>query len=979
MMMALLRTLCVLGWITLASAVTEDSEEVTQLTILVNETVTLPCSISTQSVDDVAVIILWYKGASPAPFYSYDLRQPESGRHWSDETVLGQRAFFDPTLNPPSLKVTPVRSLDQDTYRCRVDYERGPSKTSTVLLVVIVPPSHPVITDESGNLVKDTAGPYLEGGRVVLTCKTIGGRPSPTLVWLRNGVIVGDSYTVDHRGQVRNLLHLDNLSRKLLDTSYTCRASNSNITQALDATVAINLTLAPLTIALVKLTPPEEYVSAGTIEELECSSSGSRPDAAISWWRDNRRITNPKAEEKRMLNRTVSILRIVPKPEDHGVVFTCRVENPILPSSTLEESYKLNVHYVPKVELLMGLGLSPNSVKEGTDIFFECRVVANPKHYKITWVHEGTIIEHNVTGGVIMSNMSLVLQRVGRNMAGRYYCRATNLHGEGVSNPIPVTVMYAPVCSPGQKTEYQVAHHDTANITCKVNAVPDNVTFTWRFNSSGSLLELAEGRAASWGTTSVLPYTPASPGDYGLLLCAATNAQGAQHNPCVYNITASKPPDLLEDCIIKNQTTDTLFVSCKGIPTVLPRTFSMEVRNSEDLHLVTKVTNTTPHFIATGLDPGTAYTLHVGVHSPMGASTPVKLQAFTVKTAEKRMGMIQPSEEIMGVFPLVAVVVGAAVTIVITLITIVALAIKHCPRERSNHEAPPRGHQYAPGSSLVSDGSPKETVSTFSRPSPASEDRNPDIIPQKEECDYQLEELRVPSSCQVNACHGATAIQVPLTGAPPQYVSSVVGGGGGAIINTYPHQKWDAYYQQQHILQYHPHHHQPQFHHQHHHQHHLQHPSVTTTTSSSQGVVRPTHESCQIATGLGGEGAHHQQALHQQTPPPQVVLMPDAHAAYLPPSSAATITSASMAMYGGIPYGGPPAPTPQGGFVNKRGGGIGLEASSSSASSSPIINLRGGAGGGPPTASPAGGGTSSAAAHGQEDYNGDKRRHESSV
>lgn len=64
----------------------------------------------------------------------------------------------------------------------------------------------------------------------------------------------------------------------------------------------------------------------------------------------------------------------------------------------------------------------------------------------------------------------------------------------------------------------------------------------------------------------------------------------------------------------------------------------LQVRNSEDLRLITKVTNATPHFVATGLDSGTAYTLHVSVHSPMGASAPIKLEAFTVKTAEKRMG-----------------------------------------------------------------------------------------------------------------------------------------------------------------------------------------------------------------------------------------------------------------------------------------------------------------------------------------------------
>lgn len=42
--------------------------------------------------------------------------------------------------------------------------------------VSAVPPSPAVVTDESGSVVDGAAGPYLEGGRVVLTCKTIGGK-----------------------------------------------------------------------------------------------------------------------------------------------------------------------------------------------------------------------------------------------------------------------------------------------------------------------------------------------------------------------------------------------------------------------------------------------------------------------------------------------------------------------------------------------------------------------------------------------------------------------------------------------------------------------------------------------------------------------------------------------------------------------------------------------------------------------------------
>ncbi|CAL4122697.1 unnamed protein product, partial [Meganyctiphanes norvegica] len=129
--------------------------------------------------------------------------------------------------------------------------------------------------------------------------------------------------------------------------------------------------------------------------------------------------------------------------------------------------------------------------------------------------------------------------------------------------------MYAPVCAPGQKLEYSVAHHDTANISCHVDAEPGNVTFTWRFNSSGSLLEL-DGRASHLGRMSVLPYTPASPGDYGLLICTARNNIGVQLQPCIINVTQAKPPVLLEDCVIRNQTTHSLCVTCRGLPTELP-------------------------------------------------------------------------------------------------------------------------------------------------------------------------------------------------------------------------------------------------------------------------------------------------------------------------------------------------------------------------------------------------------------------------
>lgn len=69
--------------------------------------------------------------------FSYDLRQHGGGRHWSDDSVFGRRAQFESRRHPLSLTVNFVRPEDEGIYRCRVDFERGPSKTFIIKLNVV--------------------------------------------------------------------------------------------------------------------------------------------------------------------------------------------------------------------------------------------------------------------------------------------------------------------------------------------------------------------------------------------------------------------------------------------------------------------------------------------------------------------------------------------------------------------------------------------------------------------------------------------------------------------------------------------------------------------------------------------------------------------------------------------------------------------------------------------------------------------------
>ena len=53
---------------------------------------------------------------------------------------------------------------------------------------------------------------------------------------------------------------------------------------------------------------------------------------------------------------------------------------------------------------------------------------------------QGQELQHNVSAGIIISNQSLVLQHVSKNLSGVFQCQASNIEGDGESNTLTLTV-----------------------------------------------------------------------------------------------------------------------------------------------------------------------------------------------------------------------------------------------------------------------------------------------------------------------------------------------------------------------------------------------------------------------------------------------------------------------------------------------------------------------------------------------------------
>ncbi|KAK4286791.1 hypothetical protein Pmani_040120, partial [Petrolisthes manimaculis] len=200
--------------------------------------------------------------------------------------------------------------------------------------------------------------------------------------------------------------------------------------------------------------------------------------------------------------------------EDHNTEVTCHASNPAAPDHPITNTTHLVVHYPPSVSASLGPSLTPELLKEGDDVYFDCSVAANPPAATITWYHEGRPQKQNVSGGVILA-------------------------GDGSLG----AAEDKPVCETSPTTYF--IYDKPINVTCSVSSYPPVRSIQWQWNSSNDVLSTSVAGELEERVSAQLTVQPTQSKEDRTLTCWAVNEMGKQTAPCGFSVKVARELDWL--------------------------------------------------------------------------------------------------------------------------------------------------------------------------------------------------------------------------------------------------------------------------------------------------------------------------------------------------------------------------------------------------------------------------------------------------
>ncbi|XP_063875672.1 uncharacterized protein LOC135108508 [Scylla paramamosain] len=347
---------------------------------------------------------------------------------------------------------------------------------------------------------------------------------------------------------------------------------------------------------------------------------------------------------------------------------------------------------------------------------------------------------HNMSAGVVMNGLNLVLRNLQREQSGSYTCTAANNEGRVTSNAVLLSVRHVPVCAGARQEKTQgAARGSTAAVKCVVEAEPSHgIRWTWyRKRVDGSEEEIPEEDVRSDGLSSSVLVTPHTPEDYGRFLCLAANDVGSQETACVVTLVPAGPPDTPTNCSVNPikdialPDTATLAINClEGFDGGLPQKFFMEAW--QEGVLKANMTSDFPEWVVKDLQTGVSVSVKVAAYNARGRSEGRTMEVHTTSAQHHAApGFLTPDTEApIDIPPLV----GAALGLVAVLLLLLVVGVVLCRRMRPRPRKPTAAEvPLTPGVGV--DGFDPDVVASIQRPRPGL-----DVIPSDQEDDRDYED-----------------------------------------------------------------------------------------------------------------------------------------------------------------------------------------------------------------------------------------------
>ncbi|XP_065565514.1 hemicentin-1-like isoform X2 [Artemia franciscana] len=593
-----------------------------QISSIKGKEIRLPCDITPPQGDTVSMVI-WYKSDKDMPIYIYDSRSKAIPSHWSDDSILRSRGSFENTLIPPALIIVQAEETDSSFYRCRVDFRKSKTKNFLHNVTIIVPPVSIRITDERNQELTSTTGSYSEGQEMTLLCSVSGGTPPPSVYWWKDSLLSDTSYFSPTPGVYQNFLNVSKLSRLDMNSNFSCTGDNTNMTAPLIRSVSVNMFLVPTEARIII---HNELLIASKPTRISCLVFGSRPPAEIQWFLNGDILLVTETTEAGIHEgeTTRSTIMFTPTASDDKKQLTCRATNHMVSGlNFIEESTRLPVEYPPLARVRLGRGIRPDNIKEGDDVYFECKTTSNPAPSKIIWKKDGNILSNKIGSGHFLTSHSLVIRQVTRKASGSYTCSATNLRGTGESSPIQLDVLRSPTCLQSQRVDVTASKGETVYLPCVLESYPPAVKIKWHFNRTAEFIDMTINQIMVTSIDelknkdllpilenlnltssflrkhdlSVLKIQPNTSQDFGFFYCLGTNIIGSTKQPCVFNVLESEIPHTPANCTVKMPTKSSIDVECnESFDGNLQQNFLLEILDVQTNEVLFNLTSRTPEF-----------------------------------------------------------------------------------------------------------------------------------------------------------------------------------------------------------------------------------------------------------------------------------------------------------------------------------------------------------------------------------------------